>query len=50
MSSNTPFLVVSSFSNNLDLNPLRDLFIVLSFVNTFVGTAGDSFVNHRYRK
>ena len=50
MSSNISFLVVSSFSNNLDLNQPRDLFKVLSFVNTFVGIAGDSFVNHRYRK
>ena len=33
MSSNASFLVVFSCPNNLDLNPPRDLFIVLSFVN-----------------
>ena len=33
MSSNISFLVVLSCSNNLDFNPARDLYIVLSFVN-----------------
>ena len=33
MSSNISFLVVLSSSNNLDFNPARDLYIVLSFVN-----------------
>ena len=33
MSSNISFLVVLSCSNNLDFNPARDLYIVISFVN-----------------
>ena len=33
MSSNTSFLVVLSWPNNLHLNPPRDLFIVLSYVD-----------------
>ena len=33
MSSNISFLVVLSCSKNLDFNPARDLYIVLSFVN-----------------
>ena len=33
MSPNISFLVVLSCSNNLDFNPARDLYIVISFVN-----------------